>query len=49
MTTLTEQSSIVASSGRLGGAPEDEASKAAKKMNPMQLDGSINWAKLAFD
>ena len=49
MTTLTEQSSIVASSGRLGGAPEDEASKATKKMNPMQLDGSTNWAKLAFD
>lgn len=49
MTTLAEQNTSPHNFARNSSRAEDEAAAAAKKMNPMQLEGSGNWAKLAFD
>lgn len=49
MTTLAEQNVSPHSAARTPSKAEDEAAARARTMNPMQLDGSTNWAKLAFD
>ena len=49
MTTLTEQNVSPHSSSRFSTRAEDEAAEATKKLNPMELNGSQNWSKLAFD
>jgi len=49
-TTLVEQNVSPHNSARGNmGRTSDEASKAAQNMEPMQMDGAPNWAKLAFD
>lgn len=49
MTTLAEQNVSPHSASRIPSKAEDEAAAAARAMDPAQLDGAQNWAKLAFD
>ena len=49
-TTLQEQNTSPHNASRHGAArAEDEAARAVKGLEPAQLDGASNWAKLAFD